>query len=355
MSVTPAAPKPRFISMRLRLLTIFTLVFALFAVVVFVLFYLYSTDAAMNRIRDDMIDTLKGGIAGVDGDVFQIIADFTAEQPEFPNDPRYARHQDWLATIHRLEPRAYPYTLKPTDNPREGLWVGDILRITRSPTETKWLESYTSDTSKLFDGFKELTTNMEPYTDKWGSWVSAYAPILNSQGKTVGVMGVDFEASYVYSVQRTIMSTAIVAFGFSFLVLFIVIWLVSGALTRPITDLTQTARELGEGRYDIALDKLTAKHGSDEIGVLAQVFRSMTEKVRQREETLVRKVHELSIQIDYAQRERQISQVTDSEFFKDLQSRVQNIRQRKPASSPSETQPTSQPSSQPSSSAESHT
>jgi signal transduction histidine kinase len=38
----------------------------------------------------------------------------------------------------------------------------------------------------LFDG--------EPYTDRWGTWVSAYAPLHDADGKFDGVAGVDYDA-----------------------------------------------------------------------------------------------------------------------------------------------------------------
>ena len=38
----------------------------------------------------------------------------------------------------------------------------------------------------LFDG--------KPYTDRWGTWVSAYAPMWDDKGNVDGVAGVDYDA-----------------------------------------------------------------------------------------------------------------------------------------------------------------
>lgn len=32
-----------------------------------------------------------------------------------------------------------------------------------------------------------------PYTDRWGTWVSSYAPIFDKQGHPDGIVGVDFD------------------------------------------------------------------------------------------------------------------------------------------------------------------
>jgi len=40
-----------------------------------------------------------------------------------------------------------------------------------------------------------IAVSAEPYTDKWGSFVSGYAPILRSDGTQIGIVGVDIDAA----------------------------------------------------------------------------------------------------------------------------------------------------------------
>ncbi|MEO1522902.1 MAG: sensor histidine kinase, partial [Cyanobacteria bacterium J06633_2] len=42
------------------------------------------------------------------------------------------------------------------------------------------------------------------YTDAWGTWLSAFAPIKNSAGETVAILGLDIEADYVFKLQDRI-------------------------------------------------------------------------------------------------------------------------------------------------------
>ena len=92
-------------------------------------------------------------------------------------------------TVHQIEPRAFnTYTFIKGEGEREVLWIGDNYRIIRPDVATVFKEPYeVGSDSVLLNGFKEDTVNMNYYSDDWGTWVSAYGPILNSQGEVVGV------------------------------------------------------------------------------------------------------------------------------------------------------------------------
>jgi len=66
----------------------------------------------------------------------------------------------------------------------------------------------------------------------------------------------------------------------------------------------------------------------DELGKLAKLFRRMAQDVVSREKQLKQRVMELNIEIDEIKKAKQVQEVTDSEFFKDLQSRATSLRRR---------------------------
>ncbi len=66
----------------------------------------------------------------------------------------------------------------------------------------------------------------------------------------------------------------------------------------------------------------------DEFGQLARTFQAMGEQVVIREQTLKQEVQELRIEIDEAKKSRAVAEITDSEFFKELQSKASRMRQR---------------------------
>lgn len=318
------------VSLRLKLLIGFTLVFSVVFAVAFYWFYQFGTQMALSRIEEDLRDTLRGAIAGVDGDEFEtLVLEGQPDETGVPgDDPRYTRHQDWLMTVHRIEPRAFnTYTFIRGPQEREVLWIGDNYRVIRQDVATVFKESYIVGLdSILLNGFEEETVNMNYYTDDWGTWVSAYGPIENSKGEVVGGLGMDLKADYVRQVQDAIKGKVWVAFLIAYAALFILVFLISNGLTRPITALTAVAERVAEGDYEQDMSALHAGKLRDEVSTLAQVFEIMVGKVRAREESLKRQVQELRIEIDQTKKARHVQEIVDTDYFKDLQAAARKMR-----------------------------
>ncbi len=66
----------------------------------------------------------------------------------------------------------------------------------------------------------------------------------------------------------------------------------------------------------------------DELGSLAQVFKKMAADVYERTGMLKKQVNQLIIKIDELRRKQQVSDVTETEFFTDLQKRARELRSR---------------------------
>jgi HAMP domain-containing protein len=334
MSNAQKPQKSRFVSLRVKLLLGFTILFTLVFAGAYYWFYSFITQQAIEHIRVDMLDTLNLGIQGVDGDEFADMArNAKPEASGMPDsDPRYQRHQGWIEKIQAVDHRASPYTFVATDKPYEVLWIADIFRKIRPADQTKFRDSYDSSTSLLYNGLKETTIRMTPQPDQWGTWVSAYGPIRNSKGEIVGGFGVDFRYDYVLEVQQQVLNNVGIAFLVTYITLFILIFAYSRVLTRPIVVLTRATRRIAEGEYDINLATMTGGFFRDEIGVLAQMFQIMTNKVREREQILIRQVEELKIEVDEAKSKKQVKEIVESDFFQQLEAKARRMRDRSAAS-----------------------
>jgi PAS domain S-box-containing protein len=270
----------RFVSLRVKILAGLTLTLSLVFVGVFGWFYTYSTRTFFNKLQVDMVNTLNGAIEGMDVEEFKKLAADAREGRD--GDAAYWQHIRWLETIHRLEPRAYPYTYIKGGRPDEILFVGDILVVTNPDRAAKLGESYTSAEMLAPRGFTELTFRMTPYTDKWGSWVSVYAPITDSKGEKVGALGIDCRADYVYTEQREIATGIAVGFLVAYALLFAVLWFAANILTRPILRLSEAAVAVEhDWSFDLS-DIADVTAGCDEVAHLGRVFGAMVMALRQR-------------------------------------------------------------------------
>ena len=64
----------------------------------------------------------------------------------------------------------------------------------------------------------------------------------------------------------------------------------------------------------------------DELGQLARVFERMAREVAAREEQLKQQIQILSIEIDQAKKARQVSEITDTEYFQELRKKAKELR-----------------------------
>ena len=92
-----------------------------------------------------------------------------------------------------------------------------------------------------------------------------------------------------------------------------------------VSKVTNAAEALEAGSFDgDALVDVAAR--SDALGTLARRFSTMAAEVRAREERLRAEVRDLRIEIDQARQAKKVSEITDTDFFKDLRSRATQLR-----------------------------
>ncbi len=342
-----------FVSLRIKLLIGFTLLFTVVFAVAFYWFYQFATQLAMQRITNDLVDTIQGTAKLINGDQFQAMyTEAEIRNDGYTDDARYWEQAKILWSIKQVEPRAGIYTYIKGEKPNELIFVTSGGVLNTPPTGAKFMEHWTTDNiGPNLSGLKQLTLQDTPegqsnngcfygdsdcqvriYSDDFGSWVSAFAPIKNSAGEVVGAVGVDFKADYVKQVQAAILQTVYIAFAITYATLFILVFFVSNILTKPILILTKAAEKIGEGDYENSL-KFLAIDGDtallpDEIGTLDKVFQSMVDKVYKREQVLRQQVQELKIEIDQAKRQKQVGEIVESEFFQELRAKAQKMRSK---------------------------
>ncbi|GEM_PF-7003210 len=331
------APLKRFVSLRSKLLVSFTLVCGVAFSGLYWWFYGFVTQRALDRLETDLVDTLRGAIAGIDTEDFSALASVKLQpgQTVPENNLLYQQHQRWLLNVKQIEPRANAYSLIKGSKPYETLWIGDILRMTQQNNSTAFLESYIAEPAetRLYKGFTTLTITLEPYTDRWGSWVSAYAPIKNTGGQVLGLMGVDFRADDVLQIRRELQQKLAIAFLIAYLVLLLLLYLLSRVFTKPILELTKASEQVSEGNYAQVLSQFRQQKIPDEISQLANSFELMAAKVQQREVILEDESRTLEYQVQQRTQELEEKNTRLGKALEDLKhAQIQLVQTEKMSS-----------------------
>lgn len=328
------SPSKYFVSVRVKLLVGFTLLFSLVFGAIFYWIYQFTDQQTVMYVQEQLVNTLKGAAQGVDGDMLVALArEGKPNEAGFSDDPRYEKLNDWLQQVKEFEPQAWPYLYLRGKEPGKVIFVVDLWERYNPDKATPFL--YADSYPDLYGGLDELyvvggeTGLIEVTSDQWGDWVTACMPVYNAAGEKVGAVGIDFEATYVEQVRRTVAERVTLAFFVSYLILFVVLFFVTRMVAQPVEALSEVARRVGAGHYEERFHRSLLARYIDEFDVLAETFNDMIAKVYQREQVLRSQVEELRIEIDEAKKQKQVGEIVDTEFFRELKSKAQQLRQRR--------------------------
>lgn len=169
-------------------------------------------------------------------------------------------------------------------NKKKGFEIDNIYTLRRVNDQTEFVIMIGSP----FIGHKyQLKREMMPvfergessstgiYTDENGTWLSAYSPIINSEGKTVALLEVDYRAAVPLKEIRNSAYTLLIQ-----TMIGIIFSIISGIIAahffaRPIKRLSIASDKIASGDLTISANE-TRK---DEIGYLAGSFNTMIKKI----------------------------------------------------------------------------
>jgi signal transduction histidine kinase len=318
----------QFVSLRLKLLLGFSMVFSIVFAGAFYWFYSFTTEKTISRLRADMRSTLAGATRGIDvNELLALYAEGTRNAAGFSDDPRFQRQLAWFETVHSIEPRAWLYTYtfgKAKDNRRIGqaavasdqldqleiIYLVDLWADHNPSKAVHFLEAGIPATV-TYEVIQKgiIVETPDIYTDKWGTWLSAFAPLKDQNGKVVAILGVDIEADYVLNLQQEIRNRVWLSFIAAYAVLFILVYIVSGILTKHLSELTHSAKRIAAGNYDQSLSFANQRYLPDEMNILAQVFQVMIDSIRTRER-LIREGKQAEDEVRRAlQEEKELSEL----------------------------------------------
>lgn len=238
---------------------------------------LYKTVQSKMRkdIQKRIFDIAIISALGIDGDLHSTLVDSNQE-----GDAAYIQIKHLLQKIRNREPDIqYIYTWRRSTegklifvvdaetNPKNISHIGDVYD-TNNGANPHLLARLNALENPMVD--KNFTT------DKWGTWLSGYAPFYRSDGKIEGILGIDFAAKDVISYERHFMLIAITIFGITTLMASILGRLIGRRLAAPILKLTAGIERIIKGD----LNHRVKINSNDEVGSLAESFNRMAESLQ---------------------------------------------------------------------------
>ena len=160
---------------------------------------------------------------------------------------------------------------------------GQIVFVVDAETEPGQIAHlgnvYTDASAFLRHHFQTMTgpvAETDFYTDRWGTWLTGYAPIFDHNGNPVGVLGADISAAKIAAYERRLLYIFIAIFGASLFLSILLGLFLGHRLAAPIRELTAHAERIGTGDFSVQVPVRTA----DELGFLAATFNAMTQKLK---------------------------------------------------------------------------
>jgi HAMP domain-containing protein len=137
-------------------------------------------------------------------------------------------------------------------------------------------EVYDDSNHFMIDGLSAAKAEEEVSSDKWGTFLSGYAPIKDSKGKSVGAVGVDMLSKTVAEKEKFIGFTLLIIFIIAVLIAGLIILYFSGTIIRDVKKLNKVANDISTGSMDVHMDVKR----NDEIGELAESFGRMVASLK---------------------------------------------------------------------------
>lgn len=194
-------------------------------------------------------------------------------------DDDYDALVGYLSDVKQLTGAEYIYVM--TDTGTEYKYIADGItqgqaviselgdtdsRDAYGPEPLEVLHTGTAGATEIYNGGEE-----------YGNLISAFAPISDSTGKTVAVLGIDLSPKAIEDGINSYMLILIIMLSSSVAVTFLLLYFIIRRIaTKRIACLTKAARALAAGEVSIELNDKS----NDEIGNLFHSFKEMADNIK---------------------------------------------------------------------------
>ena len=273
--------------MKVRKVGIFTQLFIWLAILLLAgnavlgfMAYSRSEQALFGQIQSNAKNVAQCAAMSVTGEVLQTIEVGEEDSAE------YQQIIDELAVFRDNADIEYIYTLQQTGD------ESFIFVVDSDPEEPGAIGDECEMTQAMADAFTEKVTTVddEPFTDEWGSHVSAYSPIFVGDA-VVGAIGVDISANWIDEQMENLRNLVILTCIVTYAVSLIVLLLLMMKFRRGMNKLNNKVKELANGSGDLTKE-IDIRTG-DELEVIAGNMNMFIRQIRTLVEEVVQSADEI--------------------------------------------------------------
>lgn len=187
--------------------------------------------------------------------------------------PEYLTIREKLVSVREAVGLRYIYTMIETNDGKYMYIVDGSSEEDMSNPGVIEIENYPM-IPVVFKTNKTVLSEID-HSEKWGATLSAYVPINDASGKTIAIIGTDYDATLVDDAMNHTKKT-IIGLVLGCLVISICIGIVfARKLTKPLGNLEKHIQFIEQGD----LTKKLEVTSSDELGRLAQVINKMVDNL----------------------------------------------------------------------------
>lgn len=223
-----------------------------------------ARSAIRSSTRQRMIDIANCAAGSINGDVLKKLTKNDVDTDE------YRTIYNSLAVFRDNIETEYIYGIRKEEDGRFTFTVDPAIE---DPGE---FGEEVVKTDALVMASKGITAvDEEPYTDKWGTFYSAYSPVHDSNGNVAGIIGVDFSKEWYEGQQREQTRKTVIIYVIILIFTLLIVGAVCYAHIRsimdPIKKITRIAGRYRDGDFEETLEI----DRQDELGVLSSALQSM--------------------------------------------------------------------------------
>ncbi len=271
--------------------------------------YLFARAQIRQEVRQRLMDTVAAASLAVDADLHANLID-----PQQEDTPEYNQvHQSLMDIYYAVENLAYVYTMRLVEDENGNPQIMFVVDadVGGADDSAGLGEIYTEATPELIAQMisASQSTNPKPWadqeftTDRWGTFLSGYMPLVTADGRQDAILGINVSVSDVLANEQRFLWIAILIFALISGILFWLSWQIGNRLASPLYNLTEDVRKIallgtdtasapaepysarpdrissGDGMHSTGQVRIPPNSAGYEVQQLAQVFNDMSQRV----------------------------------------------------------------------------